>query len=144
MSFMTPPNATDMSRVRNRGAKMVVYHGTADPIFASEDTKNWFTSLANASSFARYYQVPGMTHCSGGPSTDQFDMLTPLVNWVEYGVAPENITATARGAGNAVLANGDVPLAWAANRTRPLCPFPKVARYKGFGSTESADSFICQ
>jgi pimeloyl-ACP methyl ester carboxylesterase len=144
MSFMTPPNASDMSRVRNRGAKMVVYHGTADPIFSSEDTKNWYTSLSNAASFARYYQVPGMNHCSGGPATDQFDMLTPLVNWVEYGVAPESVTATARGPGNAVAVNGDVPGTWAANRTRPLCPFPKVARYKGFGNAESADSFVCQ
>jgi feruloyl esterase len=128
---------------------MMVYHGTADPIFSSDDTRDWYTATAAASggsaaNFARYYPVAGMNHCSGGPATDQFDMLTPLVNWVEYGVAPDAVIASARGAGNTGGVNADLPGAWAANRTRPLCPFPKVARYKGFGSIESADSFICQ
>jgi len=85
-----------------------------------------------------------MNHCSGGPATDQFDMLTPLVQWVENGSAPEAIIASARGAGNAGGVNTDVPSSWAADRTRPLCPWPKVARYKGAGSIESADSFSCQ
>jgi Tannase and feruloyl esterase len=85
-----------------------------------------------------------MGHCGGGPTTDQFDMLTPLVNWVEQGVAPGAVVATARGAGNPGGANGFVPSTWAPNRTRPLCPYPQVARYKGSGSIESADSFACQ
>jgi feruloyl esterase len=66
------------------------------------------------------------------------------VNWVERGAAPQQIVASARGAGNAGGVNADVPATWAANRTRPLCPFPKVATYKGSGSLESADSFSCQ
>ena len=146
MSFMTPPNASDLGTLRNRGGKMLVYHGTSDPIFSSDDTLNWYKSLVGngGGSFARYYPVPGMNHCSGGPATDQFDMLTPLVLWVEAGVAPEGITASARGAGNAAGANPDLPAAWAPNRTRPLCPFPKVARYKGSGSVELAENFSCQ
>ena len=148
MSFMTPPNPTSLGTLKNRGAKMMVYHGTADPIFSSDDTKNWYEQLGaanggSAANFARYYQVPGMNHCSGGPATDQFDMLTPLVNWVEHGIAPEAVTAGARGAGNAGGANADVPLSWAPNRTRPLCPYPQVARYKGTGNVEDAANFTC-
>jgi len=88
--------------------------------------------------------VPGMNHCSGGPSTDQFDMLTPLVNWVEKGQAPEGLVASARGAGNAAGANPNVPADWAANRTRPLCAYPQVARYNGTGDINSASSFSCK
>ncbi|HSH91379.1 MAG TPA: tannase/feruloyl esterase family alpha/beta hydrolase, partial [Ramlibacter sp.] len=148
MSFMTPPNPSNLSALKNRGAKMVVYHGTSDPIFSSDDTQAWYDSLqaangGNASNFARYYSVPGMNHCSGGPATDQFDMLTPLVNWVENGRAPDSVIATARGAGNAGGVNADVPAAWAANRARPLCAYPQVARYKGSGSLEDAASFSC-
>ena len=149
LSFMTPPNATDMRAVEARGGKIMVYHGTSDPIFSSDDTQNWYSQLsahsfAPVQDFARYYPVPGMNHCSGGPATDQFDMLTPLVQWVEQGVAPDAVIATARGAGNAGGVNPDVPASWAPNRSRPLCPWPKVARYNGTGSIESAASFSCQ
>jgi hypothetical protein len=63
---------------------------------------------------------------------------------VEQGQAPARIVASARGTGNAGGANPDVPAGWAPNRTRPLCPYPQVARYNGTGSLESADSFSCQ
>jgi hypothetical protein len=149
LSFMLPPNPAELRRVRDRGGKILAYHGTSDPIFSSDDTAAWWSALdathgGRAAAFARYFPVPGMNHCSGGPATDQFDMLTPLVDWVEKGVAPESVVASARGAGNAAAVNADVPAAWAPNRTRPLCPFPQVARYKGTGSLESADSFACR
>ncbi|MFC5458704.1 tannase/feruloyl esterase family alpha/beta hydrolase [Massilia niabensis] len=149
ISFMLPPNATNLATLKNRGAKMMVYHGTSDPIFSSDDTRAWYHALRtandfDASNFARYFPVPGMNHCSGGPATDQFDMLTPLVNWVEKGQAPDSVIASARGAGNAAGVNADLPANWSATRTRPLCPFPKVARYKGSGSIEDAASFSCQ
>jgi len=147
MSFMLPVNATNLSTLRDRGAKMMVYHGTADPIFSSDDTTTWYESLraansGNATSFARFYRVPGMNHCSGGPATDQFDMLTPLVNWVEKGQAPDSVVANARGTGNAVAV--DVPSSWSASRSRPLCAYPKVATYNGSGDKESASSFSCK
>jgi feruloyl esterase len=149
MSFMTPPNPTKLSTLKNRGAKMMVWHGVSDPIFSVDDTKAWYDGLrsangGDASDFARFYRVPGMGHCSGGPATDQFDMLDALVNWVEQGTAPERVIATARGAGNAGGVNAEVPAGWAADRTRPLCPYPKVARYGGSGSLELAESFVCQ
>ncbi|MBS0447484.1 MAG: tannase/feruloyl esterase family alpha/beta hydrolase [Proteobacteria bacterium] len=149
LSFMTPPNPSDLSTLKNRGAKVMVYHGTSDPIFSSDDTTAWYQSLAaanggDASNFARFYRVPGMTHCSGGPTTDEFDMLTPLVAWVEQGQAPDSVVANARGPGNAAGANPDIPSSWSATRSRPLCAYPKVARYQGSGDVESAASYACQ
>ena len=149
LSFMTPPNPSNLSVLKNRGAKLMVYHGTADPIFSSDDTTAWYDALrsannGDANNFARFYRVPGMNHCGSGPSTDQFDMLTPLVNWVEKGQAPDSVLASARGAGNAGGVNTDVPASWSAGRSRPLCPYPQVARYRGTGDLESAASFSCQ
>jgi feruloyl esterase len=149
MSFMTPPHANDLSDVRRRGAKMIVYQGVSDPIFSINDTKAWFKGLdrhsgGDVEDFARLYPVPGMGHCSGGPATDQADFITPLVAWVERGRAPGSLVATARGAGNAGGVNAELPAAWSAQRTRPLCPYPSVAHYKGHGDLESASSFTCR
>lgn len=149
MGFMTPPNPTNLATLKNRGGKMIVYHGVSDPIFSVNDSEAWYRGLqtangGDASNFARFFRVPGMGHCSGGPATDQFDLLTALVEWVEQGNAPEQVTARARGAGNAGGVNAELPAGWAADRTRPLCPYPKVARYKGSGSLEQAANFACQ
>lgn len=149
-SFMTPPDETNLSALKNRGAKLVVYHGTSDPVFSSNDTTDWYERLAaanggDASNFARYFPVPGMNHCSGGPTADQFDMIAPLVAWVEQGKVPDSVVATARGAGNAVP-NNEVPAGWStgsADRTRPLCAYPKTARYAGSGDINDAANFRC-
>ena len=148
MSFMTPPNPRDLSTLKNRGAKLMIYHGTADSIFSSDDSTTYYNNLrqangGDASNFARFYRVPGMNHCSEGPSTDQFDMLTPLVAWVEKGIAPDRVVANVRGTGNPAGVNADLPSGWSPVRSRPLCPYPKVARYKGSGSMELADNFSC-
>lgn len=147
ISFMTPPNATRLDALRDRGAKMMVYHGTSDPVFSSDDTMAWYDGVQQASggkadAFARYFTVPGMNHCSGGPATDQFDMLTALVDWVEQGRAPTQVVATGRGPGSAVP-NTEVPAHWAADRTRPLCAYPAVAMYQG-GDPDRAASFACK
>ena len=151
LSFMQPVNPSNLSTLKNRGAKVMVYHGVSDPIFMHDDTVTWYENLrsannGNASDFARFFPVPGMGHCAGGPATDQFDMLTPLVNWVEKGQAPDSVIATARGPGNAAgAANADIPSSWSPARTRPLCPYPQVARLKaGATDLESANSFSCQ
>lgn len=149
MSFMTPPDAGKLAALARRGAKIMVYHGTSDAIFSSNDSAAWYEQLraangGDASHFARLYLVPGMNHCAGGPSTDQFDMLTPLVDWVENGNAPEAVVARVRGPGNPGGANADLPPGWPATRSRPLCPYPKVARYAGSGDAEQAASFSCR
>jgi feruloyl esterase len=150
LSFMLPVQWASLRKLKDRGAKVMVYHGVSDAMFSVADTTAWYDELqanngGDASSFGRFFRVPGMDHCSGGPSTDQFDMLTALVNWVEKGQAPDSVIAAARGAGNPAGVNRELPPGWSATRTRPLCPYPKVARLKpGATNLEVADSFVCQ
>ncbi|MGE0098923.1 MAG: tannase/feruloyl esterase family alpha/beta hydrolase [Hydrogenophaga sp.] len=152
VSLMGPPGhdkPDNLLALRARGAKMVLYHGVSDAIFSAEDTRQWVERVnrsqgGKANDFARYFPVPGMNHCSGGPATDQFDLLGPLVKWVEQGVAPQAVTASARGAGNAGGVNAELPADWSANRTRPLCAYPSVAHYNGSGPVENASSFTCR
>ena len=96
LSFMLPPRLDDLSALRGAARRIVMYHGTSDPIFSSEHSVQVYEawsrgSGAPAESFARLYLVPGMNHCRGGPSTDQFDLLQPLVEWVEQGKAPGRV-----------------------------------------------------
>jgi feruloyl esterase len=79
----------------------------------------------------RLFMVPGMNHCQGGVGTDQFDMLTVLESWVEKKQAPASVQASRVAGGQTV-------------RTRPLCPYPQVATYKGSGSTDDAVNFACK
>jgi feruloyl esterase len=151
-TVITPPgkeNPTNWAPLRARGAKAIFVHGVSDAIFSSTDTEAFMTRLdratgGRADDFARYFPVPGMAHCSGGPSTDQFDALGPLVRWVEQGIAPEGIPARARGPGNPGGANPDLPAGWSADRSRTLCPWPKVLRYQGSGNPEDAANFSCR
>lgn len=152
MSFMAPQDPSNLSKMLNRGAKLMVYHGTSDPVFSFNDTVSWWESVknvfgSNTDRFVRLYPVPAMSHCSGGPSVDQFDMIDPLVNWVEKGIAPSSVIAKARGAGTSTIAaliNTEVPASWAADRSRPLCPYPTVATYNGTGDVNLAASFSCK
>ena len=154
LSLMTPPGhdyPANLAALQKRGAKIMLYHGVSDPVFSAEDTRQWLervkTALGSdkADSFARYFPVPGMNHCSGGPAADQFDMLSPLVAWVEQGITPQAITASVRGEGNRGGANAELPKDWSATRTRPLCAYPSIATtYEGVGSKENANTFRCE
>ena len=141
-------NPSYMGALQKRGAKMMLYHGVSDGVFSETDTRAWVDRVANAvsgsSQFVRHFSVPGMNHCSGGPATDQFDALTPLVQWVEQGKAPQSILASVRGDGNLGGMNAELPKDWSGNRTRPLCAYPAIAKYKGSGSIEDAANFSCQ
>ena len=87
------------------------------------------------------FNIAGMTHTQGGPSTDQFDLVTALVAWVEKGQAPDGVIATMRTTTqNPDLVSAGLP----PGRTRPLCAYPKFARYKGTGSIDDAANFSCQ
>ena len=160
MSFMTPPRPDRIDdKLRRNGGRMIVYHGVSDPIFSVDDTTAWYRKLKHsgkhdgrdrhddddhgASDVVRLFHVPGMGHCGGGPSTDQFDLLTALVEWVEKRRAPKHVVASARGPGNVGGVNPEVPVGWAADRTRPLCSYPRTARYQG-GDVERAASFLCK
>ena len=132
----------DLSQFKARGGKLIVYHGWDDPRVNPRNSINYLGEVAAAmhhhhghedseqetENFLRLFMVPGMGHCGGGPGPNTFDMLTALEHWVEQGVAPARIIAS----------GGEVP-----GRTRPLCPFPQVARYTGQGSIDEAANFVC-
>lgn len=134
-----PAISTDLSAFKNRGGKIIWYHGASDPGPSAQYTINYYNSIASQNgatqTFAKLYLVPNMGHCSGGPAPDQFDMLTPLVNWVENGVAPGTIVASGTGFTKAPT-----------TRTHPLCAYPKIAKYTGpaGGDIGSASNFTCQ
>jgi hypothetical protein len=130
-------SSTDLSAFRKHGGKLLITHGVSDPIFSVNDTIAWLTEVnkinkGKASEFVRFFAVPGMNHCGGGPSTDRYDAFSALVAWVETKNAPERIVATAG------------PMTPWPNRTRPLCQYPAYARYKGTGSIEDAQNFVCK
>ncbi|MGP6087944.1 tannase/feruloyl esterase family alpha/beta hydrolase [Antarctobacter jejuensis] len=143
MTFMTPPGLDDpkLTEFRDAGGKMLILHGVSDPVFSVRDTAAWYDRLdANtggaAGEFALFYRNPGMPHGAGGPSTDAYDLLTPLVNWVENGDRPGALIAgVTEGNAEGRAALGDV--------TRKLCPYPQVARYTG-GDAASHESFACE
>ena len=119
-----------------RGGKLIFYHGDSDPWFSPLDTFDYYKDMAAAnggldavSKWSQFYFVPGMGHCGGGPGLDQFDLLGAMVNWVEKGEAPTSVIATGKAF---------------PSRSRPLCPYPKHAHYKGHGDTEDASNFECR
>jgi pimeloyl-ACP methyl ester carboxylesterase len=131
--------STNLDAYKAKGGKIIFVHGTADPIFSALDTIRYQDALqarygAETGNFSRVFLVPGMNHCAGGPATDEYDAVAALDTWVEKGMAPEMILARARKA-------PDVP--W-PGRTRPLCPLPKFAAYKGRGDIEDAVNFECR
>jgi feruloyl esterase len=140
MSFMTPPDPSNLDALKNRGGRMIVIHGASDGVFSPDDTAAWYDAVDErysgaADSFVRYYEIPGMGHVSGGPATDQHQALTALIAWVEQGTAPELV-------GSVNAANPAVPADWSPTRTRPLCAYPATAQYTS-GDPESAASFLC-
>jgi feruloyl esterase len=130
-------DSTDLSAFKSHGGKLVIVHGVSDPVFSILDTVDWWNAVNKAqggrgADVVRLFAVPGMNHCAGGPATDQFDAFSALVDWVEKGTAPERIIATAGPA-----------TPW-PGRTRPLCAYPKQARYDGTGNVQNAESFACR
>jgi hypothetical protein len=116
-----------------RGGKMIVYHGLSDQAMATGALTDWYDQLtprdsAGPQAWARLFLVPGMTHCGGGQSTDEFDMLTAIQAWVEKSQAPERIVASGKAF---------------PGKTRPLCPYPKVARFER-GNADDQRSFTCR
>ena len=127
--------STDLSKFRARGGKLLMTYGWADQVLQPLMGVNYYEQVttrvgSKTTDFFRLFMVPGMTHCSGGNGTDRFDSVSALVDWVERGKAPDVLHA-AQVVDNKVV------------RTRPLCPYPKVARYGGQGSIDEAASFSC-
>ncbi|WP_428103163.1 tannase/feruloyl esterase family alpha/beta hydrolase [Candidatus Rariloculus sp.] len=141
MDLMSPPDADapTLDAFEAAGGKLIVFHGVSDPVFSFRDTANWYESLLDnnpdGAGFARFYAVPGMPHGPGGVAPDRFDILTPLIDWVERGNAPGPLVATVREDNEAASAR-------LRGATRKLCPWPSIARYTGNEPT-SSDSFGC-
>ncbi len=133
---LVEPAATNLSTFSGNGGKLIFFHGDSDPWFSPLDTLHYYQSLGPANGgadkvaqWSRIFLVPGMSHCAGGPSLDQFDMLGAVVNWVEKGIAPDAVIATGKAF---------------PGRSRPLCAYPSHAQYIGNGNTEDAANFRCQ
>jgi len=142
-------NDPDLSGFQKRGGKLILYHGWSDAAIPAQNAINYVDSVAtkmgaaNIEGFLRLYMVPGMQHCGGGagttsfgeagtPAADRFhDIDAALEAWVEHGQAPSEIIASKLNPSGAVI------------RTRPLCPYPSVATYKGTGSTDDSANFAC-
>jgi len=128
----------DLGAFRDRGGRTIIWHGLADPLITAEGTIDYYTRVQQrmggakqTSGFARLFLAPGVGHCGGGPGPQPTGVLDALVSWVEGGKAPETLTATRRDQTGAVT------------RSRPLCQYPLVAKYRGTGSTDDARNFVC-
>ncbi|HEV2248111.1 MAG TPA: tannase/feruloyl esterase family alpha/beta hydrolase [Terriglobia bacterium] len=133
---LVEPAGTNLSTFSGNGGKLIFFHGDSDPWFSPLDTLNYYKSMATVNGgaekvagWSRFFLVPGMGHCGGGPALDRFDMLSAVVSWVEKGIAPDSVIATGRAF---------------PGRSRPLCAYPKHAQYTGIGDSEDARNFRCQ
>jgi feruloyl esterase len=131
-------NATDpdLSAFRSRGGKLIMTYGWADSILQPLMGVDYYERVtrkngSRTQDFARLFMVPGMAHCGGGVGPDRNDAVTAIIDWVEAQKPPASIVASK-------VTNGSVV------RTRPLCPYPQVARYNGTGSIDDAANFSCR
>jgi hypothetical protein len=127
-----PPTGLDKFFAQRR--KLLLSHGWSDGLIPSQSTINFYQALrkdigSKARDGVRLFMVPGMGHCAGGSGPSDIDYLGAIDNWVETGKPPEQLTAS------------NPP--GATVRTRPLCAYPKVAKYTGSGSTDDAKNFRC-
>jgi hypothetical protein len=131
----------NIDRFVKYGHKAIWYHGLSDPGPPVIETTLYYNQMADryggldaAQKFSRYYPIPGMGHCSGGPATDQFDLVAPLTNWVEHGVAPGAVTGSGSNFTTARYQTDHIqspPISAPASRSRPICPYPQQARFTG-------------
>ena len=126
----------DLSAFKARGGKLLMYHGWNDTAISAGNTVNYYSSVLSKmgpkqDDWIRLFMAPGMEHCRNGPGPNQVNYVSALERWREAGIAPDQLIAS-HVTGNSV------------DMTRPLCPYPQVATYKGAGSTNDAASFVCK
>ncbi|MBV9135410.1 MAG: tannase/feruloyl esterase family alpha/beta hydrolase [Chloroflexi bacterium] len=130
----------DLRAFRDHGGKLIMWQGWADQAIPPTGTPDYYEAVQDrmgglraTQQFARLFMFPSMYHCAGGFGPDQFDVVNPLVHWVELGQAPEKILATETSNG---LPTGSVV------RTRPVFAYPEQAAYSGSGSIDDAANFV--
>jgi len=126
----------DLSRFKARGGKLILFHGWNDTAISAGNTVNYYESVlskmgSKQDDWMRLFMAPGMQHCGNGPGPNRADYLAALERWRESGTSPDQIVASH-------LTDNAVDM------TRPLCPYPQLARYKGTGSTNEAANFACR
>jgi feruloyl esterase len=126
----------DLSAFKARGGKLILYHGWNDTAISPGNTINYYSSVlskmgAQQDNWMRLFMIPGMGHCQGGPGPNQVNYMGALERWRESGIAPDQMLA------NHVTKDR-------VDMSRPLCPYPQVAQYKGVGSTNDAANFVCR
>lgn len=132
-------NATnpDLDAFKAKGHKVIVWHGWSDPALTALGSIKYYEQVQardpGVRDYARLFMMPGVLHCSGGPGPDTVDWTTAITDWVEKGQAPDRVIAT-----KVAAAPRDV------SRSRPLCPYPQRAEYKGTGSIDDAMNFTCR
>ena len=129
-------NDPNLAPFFNRGGKLLMWHGWADPQVPPQLSTIYYTNVLktvgpSAEQSIALFMMPGVYHCAGGPGPDNFDRMGAIAAWVEGGHKPTRLTASR-------LSSGVV------DRTRPLCPYGQVAVYSGTGSTDDAANFACQ
>jgi hypothetical protein len=134
-SMLADAKDADLSKFRKSGGKLIMTYGWADQILQPLMGVRYYESVVEkhgkkTGDFVRLFMVPGMAHCGGGVGPDRNDAVTAVIDWVEKGKAPDHLIASKVTSGTVV-------------RTRPLCPYPQVARYKGQGSIDDAANFSC-
>jgi feruloyl esterase len=135
--LLTAIDPKTLSAFFGHGGKLITYQGWSDQDISPMASINFYRGVkgalgdANATRSMDLFMVPGMGHCGGGEGPNTFDMMPSLEQWIEKGQAPARVEASHS-------ANGKV------DRTRPLCPYPQVARYTGTGSIDAAANFTCQ
>jgi feruloyl esterase len=133
-SSIADPKQADLSAFRQSGGKLIITYGWADQILQPQMGVQYYEQVAaknaNVHDFARLFMMPGVAHCGGGVGPDRNDAVTAVIDWVEKDQAPDKLIASK-------VANNNVV------RTRPLCPYPQVARHDGKGSIDDAASFSC-
>jgi len=126
----------DLSGLKARQGKLILWHGWADPALNAVSTINYFERVRKrdpgVAEYARLFLMPGVLHCAGGAGPDSVNWMAAIAAWTEKGVAPDGVVASKRGPEGAVV------------RSRPLCAYPQRAVYSGTGSTDDAANFTCK
>ena len=139
----TDPNLTAFY---SGGGKLIQWHGWADQFIPPEGSVAYRQAVINTmgaatvSQFYRLYMFPGVYHCGGGYGPNVFDLLTPLVNWVEQGTAPSSVVAAAVSGGSGPAGTGSS--AGTVEYTRPVYPYPEEVKYSGTGNVDDASSYV--